>query len=291
MARRLGKPLGSRGPRNQRTIPSPLVVGRDRDISTIEGLIDRVREGGAALLISGDPGIGKSTLLHVAQELAHNHGMRVLRLCGTTSEMHLPFGGLQQALATMLRHADALPVRQRAALQAAFGLSEELAVPDIFLVALAALTLLTARAVRKPILLVADDIQWLDPPSRDVLAFISRRITADPIVVLMATRNGSEEAVVSGVLRLDLSELGAVAADQLLSSQAPDLPRDLRQRFLDEASGNPLALVELPRGNRAVQRGDLNWLPLTDRTRDGVFQSRRRSPAVHAHSAACSCGE
>jgi hypothetical protein len=168
------------------------------------------------------------------------------------SESHLPFGALQQALSPILKQIDTLPTRQRSALQAAFGLSEDPIAPDIFLVALATLTLLTASAGRKPILLAADDVQWLDQSSRDVLSFISRRLGSDPIVLLVTIREGSEDALpISGVARHRLSRLDAAAAERPLDARAPDLPIDLRRRFLEEASGNPLALVELPR----VERG------------------------------------
>jgi DNA-binding CsgD family transcriptional regulator/tetratricopeptide (TPR) repeat protein len=251
-----------------------LLYGRHDDIALIDGLLDRVRDGGTALIIDGEPGIGKSTLLEVAQNHARARGMRVLRLSGVTSEAHLPFGALHQAVGTMLKQADSLPTRQRSALRAAFGLSDDTTAPDLFLVGLATLTLLTASAERKPILLVADDIQWLDQPSYDVLAFISRRISSDPIVLLMAIQEGSDRSFPhSGVLRHRLSRLGAAAAESLLDAEAPGLSLDLRRRFLDEAAGNPLALVELPRGERTAEPGERHWLPLTDRL-ERAFSSR-----------------
>ena len=251
---------------------SPILYGRDADIAVIVRLLDRIRDGGAALVISGEPGIGKSALLAAARELAHDRSIRVFRMCGVTSETHLPFGALQQALSPVLKQVDTLPARQRSALLAAFGMSDDTAAPDIFLVGLATLTLLTASAARKPILLVADDVQWLDPPSRDVLAFISRRLSSDPIVLLMAIRSDSEsELPHSDVPRHRLAKLGAAAAEHLMDAGAPDLPVELRQRFLDEADGNPLALVELPRGERRPQASEPHWFPLTDRLERTFF--------------------
>ncbi len=278
----------AKGPRSGRRqsqygvrVGSPLLYGREEDIALIEGLLSGVRVGGAALVISGDPGIGKSSLLETAQHLARDRAMRVLRLCGMIPEAHLPFGALQQALSPILKQHDALPTRQRAALQAAFGLSDDATAPDIFLVGLATLTLLTASATRKPILLLADDTQWLDQPSRDVLEFISRRISSDPIVLLMATRSGSQEAFgASGVPRLDLSALDACAAERLLDVQSPQLPHDLRKRFLDEAAGNPLALVELPRGAPGSETAASHWLPLTDRLEQAFFSRVAALPAA-----------
>jgi DNA-binding CsgD family transcriptional regulator len=274
MPRRKAPLSGPLETRNQVRTPSSVLYGREDDVACIQGLIDRVREGGAALILSGEAGIGKSSLLELAQGFAGEHGMRVLSLCGVTSEAHLPFGALQQAIGPIMKGADALPARQRSALQAAFGLSDDATVPDIFIVGLATLTLLTASAANKPILLAADDVQWLDPPSRDVLAFISRRLSSDPIVLLMATRDGPDEALrCSSVPIHALRGLDTAAAERLLDAGAPDLPPELRRRFLDMAAGNPLALVELPRGELDSERGESPWLPLTDRL-ERAFISR-----------------
>ena len=251
---------------------SPAICGREDDIAFINGLIDRVRDGGTALVLSGEPGVGKSTLLELAKDRAGALGMHVIRLCGVPSEAHLPFGALHQAIGPMLKQLSSLPARQRSALQAAFGLSDGTAAPDIFLIGLATLNLLTASAARKPILLLADDVQWIDQPSHDVLAFISRRLNSDPIVLLMAMRKGSGEPFpYSGVLRHRLAGLSAAAAERLLDAAAPGLPLDLRRRFLSEAAGNPLALVELPRGERTTETIEAPWLPLTDRLERAFF--------------------
>ncbi len=251
----------------------PVLYGRKEEVEIIRTLIDRIGEGaGSALIVHGEPGIGKSTLLEFASRLALGGGMRVLRVCGATSESHLPFAGLQQALAPLFKQLEALPSRQRSALQGAFGLNDDTAAPDVFLVGLATLTLLTTSAADTPIFLVADDVQWLDQPSRDVLAFISRRLSSDPIFLLMAARSGVEEVLPhSGVPRRDLSGLDAEAAERLLDAEAPDLPLDLRRRFLEDAAGNPLALVELPRGSRGPETGETHWLPLTDRLERAFF--------------------
>src|SRR5271170_605723 len=112
------------------------LYGRETDVALISGLIDRVRDIGGALMIGGEPGVGKSALLEAARDLAAYRGMRVLSLCGVTSETHLPFGALQQAMGPILKEVDTLPVRQRSALQAAFGLSDQATMPDLFLVGL-----------------------------------------------------------------------------------------------------------------------------------------------------------
>ncbi len=262
-------------------VAPPVLFGREDDIGLIDGLFDKIVDGGAALIIRGEPGIGKSSLLEVAQHRARARGLRVLRLSGVASEAHLPFGALQQAIGPILKQADTLPPRQHSALQAAFGLSDDATAPDIFLVGLAILTLLTASAARKPILLVADDIQWLDQASHDVLAFVSRRLSSDPIIALMAMRTSGEDQLLHpNIPSHPLPRLDEVSAQRLLDAKAPGLSVDLRLRFLDVAAGNPLALVELPRGDRGVETGDLNWLPLTDRLKRTFFGRVSELPPV-----------
>ncbi len=257
------------------------LYGREAEIAQITGLIDRVGDCGSALMIGGEPGLGKSALLEAARELAAHRDMRVLYLCGVTSESHLPFGALHQAMAPILKDADMLPIRQRTALQAAFGLNEEPTAPDVFLVGLATLTLLTASAANKPLLLLADDVQWLDQPSRDVLAFIARRLSSDPIVLLMATRNTLEDALeYASVPRHNLSRLNASESECLLTTEGPDLSRELRLRFLDLAAGNPLALVELPRAVHASEPRESQWLALTDRLERTFFSRVSDLPAA-----------
>ncbi len=144
MARGLAKAPRSGGRMTEAALSSPPALRTRGDIDLIEGLLNRVQEGGAALVISGEPGIGKSRAARSRPTSGRNRGMRVLRLCGVISEAHLPFGALQQALSPVLKQIDTLPPRQRSALLSAFGMSADAAAPDIFLVGLAALTLLTA---------------------------------------------------------------------------------------------------------------------------------------------------
>jgi hypothetical protein len=159
---------------------------------------------------------------------------------------------------------------------------DDIGAPDIFLVALATLALLTESAIRKPILLVADDAQWLDQATYDVLAFISRRLSSDPVVLLVAMRDGFDRSLGdASTLRLRLSGLDEADAEHLLDAHAPGLPAELRGRFLKEAAGNPLALVELPRGERAAEARDAPWLPLTERL-ERTFSSRLSD---HPHAA------
>jgi DNA-binding CsgD family transcriptional regulator len=251
-----------------------LLQGREQDIGLIGRLIDRIDQGGSTLVISGEPGIGKSALLDVARHQASERGISVLSMTGVLAEVHLPFAALEQALRPLMKRAAGLVPRQRSALQAAFGMRNDTGAPDIFLVAIATLALLADSATRRPILLLADDAQWLDQATFDVLAFISRRLSSDPIVLLLAMRDGFNRSFGdASTLRHRLPRLDDAAAERLIDSYTPDLPAALRSRFLKEAVGNPLALVELPRSDRATDARDAPWLPLTERL-ERAFASR-----------------
>lgn len=249
--------------------------GREQEIALIDRLIERIDRGGSTLVITGEPGIGKSALLDVAKHRADERGVSVLSMTGVRAEVHLPFAALEQVLRPLMKRATSLVPRQRSALLAAFGIvHDDAAAPDIFLVALATLSLLTDSAARKPILLVADDAQWLDQATCEVLAFISRRLSSDPIVLLVAMRDGFDRSFGDATtLRHQLLGLDDTHAERLLDANAPGFSADLRSRFLKEAAGNPLALVELPRSERAADARDAPWLPLTERL-ERAFSTR-----------------
>ena len=244
------------------------LFGRDHELGVLNDLIDRAPQGGGALVLRGEAGIGKSSLLAASSHRARDRGMRVLGAAGVQCETHLPFAGLHQLLRPILDRAEDLPAPQRAALLAAFGMSE--ATPELFLIALAALDLLADAAADSPLLLVAEDAQWLDGSTCDVLAFVARRLASEPIALLIAIREGYggplEEA---GLPELRLQGLDRATAGKLLDDHGPGLAPAVRQRLLEEAAGNPLALVELPDALRAEQRGGGTllppWLPLTAR--------------------------
>jgi len=152
-------------------------------------LIDGLEHGGAALVLRGEPGIGKSRLLSEAVDEARERGMVVLTATGVQSEANLPFAGLHQMLRPVREWALHLPTIQRHALDAAFGLSDEL-VTEPFRIAMAALDLLSEAATERPVLVAVEDAHWLDRASADVLAFIARRIESDPVFLLVAARDG-----------------------------------------------------------------------------------------------------
>lgn len=249
------------------TSTPPALLGRTTELQALEDLFDRVHSGGAALVVRGEPGIGKSALLHDASRRAGTRGMLVLKTTGVQSEARLAFAGLHQLLHPILGDIDALHAPQRDALLAAFGMAEADA-PDLFLVGLATLELLSERAARAPVLLLAEDVDWLDGTTCDVLAFVARRLESDPIVLLAAGRDGSETPLDrAGLGQMRLEGLADDAAAALLDAQAPGLEPAIRERLLTEAQGNPLALVELPIASRRLRDATVlpTWLPLTTR--------------------------
>ena len=224
----------------------------------------------------GEAGIGKSPLLAAARRSAGARGMVVLTAIGVQSEAQLPVAGLHQFLRPYLGELGELPAPQRAALEAAFGLSGE-AAPDLFLIALATLDLLGNVAGEAPLLLIAEDAQWFDRSTSEVLAFVARRVSADPILLLIAVRDGIENAFeTAGLEEMRLGPLDTVSAGELFDAIAPELAPAIRERLLEEAAGNPLALLELPAalGPDAWEGTMLReHLPLSARL-EGAFTAR-----------------
>jgi DNA-binding CsgD family transcriptional regulator len=243
------------------------LLGRLEEQSLMTSLLDDVATRGQALVLRGEPGIGKSRLLSICERTARERGMAVLSTTGVQSEARLPFAGLHQLLRPVRDRVSELRDVQRAALDAAFGLTDE-AAPEHFRIAMAALDLVSEAASDAPVLLVVDDAQWLDPPTSDVLAFVARRIESDPIVLLAAIRDGYPSALGdAGLPELRLAGLDDATAGALLDASAPRLPRASRSRVLREAAGNPLALLELPAmsGEGEDEQGLPGGLPLSDR--------------------------
>jgi predicted ATPase len=171
-------------------IASPL-VGRAGELSSLEARLDAASSGeGGALVVSGEVGVGKSCLLDHARIRAEAGGFRVLATAGAETETDLPFAGLHRLLQPVLSKVELLPDRQRVAMHAAFGLSEDQA-SDLFLVGLAALTLLVDLAAQSPLLVLVEDAHWLDRASLEVMAFLVRRVNDDRILLLAAVRDGS----------------------------------------------------------------------------------------------------
>jgi DNA-binding CsgD family transcriptional regulator len=220
------------------------LTGRSSELSVLDRLVDAVRAGQSrVLVISGEPGVGKTALLDYLAGRAS--GCRVERAAGVQSEMELAFAGLHQ-LCVPLDRLDRLPGPQREALRTAFGQSPGPA-PDRFLVGLAVLGLLSEVAEQRPLLCVVDDEQWLDQASAQALGFVGRRLAADPVGLVFAARVPGEQ--LAGLPGLALEGLRAGDARALLDSVlAGPLDARVRDRFVAETRGNPLALLELPRG-------------------------------------------
>lgn len=245
---------------------SPL-LGRESDVEALAGLLDGVGETGGALVLRGDPGIGKSRLLGEAAAVARDRGISVLSATGVQSEAHLAFSGLHQLLRPVKDRAAELILAHRDALDAAFGLTDGPA-PGHFRIAMAALDLLSEAASDTPLLLVAEDAQWLDRPTGDVLAFIARRLESDPIVLVAAVRDGYPSVLVdAGLPERRLAPLDPAIATKLLDVTAQGLRLAVRNRILEEAAGNPLALIELPVTTARLEPGtpEPELLPLTAR--------------------------
>jgi DNA-binding CsgD family transcriptional regulator len=242
------------------------LVGREPEKQRLATLIDGVVEHGGVLVLHGEAGVGKSALLAEAGALAAAAGMRVLTTVGVESEQHLPYAGLHQIVFPIRSGIEALPVPQRNALRAATGMTDH-AVPDVYLVGLAVLNLLAEVAAETPILLVAEDAHWLDQASVDVLTFVARRLDSEPMVLLAAVRDGILSQISDTALpSMAVSGLSDNAAATLLDSVAPDLGSAARRRLLDEASGNPLALTELPKSVQSEADVPVAGpLPLTER--------------------------
>src|SRR6266566_2440545 len=255
---------------------SPRLIGRESELEVLTGLVDRVPERGGALVVRGEPGVGKTSLLVAANRRATASGVQVLTALGVESEADLAFSGLHQLLLPLLAGTGLSPPRQpagraaapplpiptldrlerlaepqRHALRVALGLDVE-AAPDRFLVGLGVLSLLAEQAEKRPLLCVLDDVQWLDRTSLQTLAFVARRLSAESVGMLFAASEQEEdlgalpELVVEGLRDADALEL-------LGSVVRGPLDERVRERILAETRGNPLALLELPRGRSPAQ--------------------------------------
>ena len=259
------------------------IFGREPELARLERLVDGLPERGSALLVRGEAGIGKSTLLAAASRRAEAAGMRVLRATGVQSEARLPFAGLHQLVLPVLDRAEHLPAPQRTALLAAFGMVEA-EVTDRFLVALALLELISDVAERAPLLVVAEDAHWLDRSSTNVLAFVARRIEHEPIALLAASREDEESPINdAGLPTLRLGGIDDAPAGELLDAHHGQLAPTVRERLLAQAGGNPLALVELPVVLGTDERGGRSRLPsplpLTERLEQAFAVQAARLPA------------
>jgi DNA-binding CsgD family transcriptional regulator len=260
----------------------PGFLGRSIECALLDRLLQDVRRGqSSVLVIRGEAGVGKTALLRYAAEQAS--GFRVAQLAGVESEMELAYAGLHQLCAPVLGRLDVLPEPQQVALRVALGLASGDS-PDPFLVALGALGLMSAAAGERPQFCVVDDFQWLDDASAAVLGFVARRLLAEPVALVFAVREPDDEHRLTGLPELLLRGLDDADARALLQTAIPGrIDERVRGRIVAETRGNPLALLELPRGMSAAELAGGFALPapggLPGRIEDGF---RRRLDALPA---------
>jgi len=257
------------------------LMDRRSERDALDRLVGAVQAGESrALVVRGEPGVGKTVLLDHLAGQASASGCRVARATGVQSEMELAFAGLHQLCAPLLTRAGRLPVPQRDALRTAFGLAAG-PPPDRFLVGLAVLSLLSGMAGERPLICLVDDGQWLDRASAQALGFAARRLAADPVGVVFAAREPGAE--LAGLPELEVTGLRPDDARALLDAAlAGPLDARIRDLIIAETQGNPLALLELPRGLSPAQLAGGFGLPgaalLTSRIEDSFARQLAALP-------------
>jgi DNA-binding CsgD family transcriptional regulator len=260
----------------------PALLGRATECAVLDELVAAIHRGESrALVLQGEAGIGKTALLEYM--LASASDLTILRAVGVESEMELAYAGLHLLCSPLLDRLSRLPAPQRRALEIVFGVSEG-AAPDRFLVGLAALSLLSEAGEERPLLCVVDDAQWLDQASALTLAFVSRRLLADPVGIVFAARQAGEQ--LSHLPELEVRGLVNGDARTLLkSSLGFVLDQPVRDRVIAETHGNPLALLELPHGLTPTQMaggfGLLEAQPVPERI-EGSFAGRLQTLSDNA---------
>ena len=252
--------------------PPDVLLGRHDECAVLDDLLAGARAGqSAALILRGEPGIGKTALLDHLVGAASD--CRILRVAGVESEMELAFAGLHQLCWPLLGKLDVLPAPQAEALGTAFGLRRG-SPPDRLLVGLAVLSLLSDAVNQHPLVCLIDDAQWLDQASVQSLTFVARRLAAESVVMVFAARTSEDEQTWAGLPQLMMRGLAKSDAAALLDSAITSpLDRRVRHRMLAETRGNPLALLELPRLHSATELAfgpePVGATPLASRIEDG----------------------
>jgi DNA-binding CsgD family transcriptional regulator len=229
--------------------PGRVLHGRGRECAALDRLIQGPRLGRSSVLVlRGESGVGKTALLDYVVEQASD--CRVARVGGVEWEMEIAFAGLHQLCAPLLPRLERLPSPQRDALESVFGLRDRATAPDRLLVGLAVLTLLSEVAAERPLICRVDDAQWLDRASVQAMAFAARRLLADPVAMVFAVREPSDEQELDGLPDMTVEGIGDDDARLLLASAIPGpLDPRVRDRIIAETRGNPLAVLEVPRGS------------------------------------------
>jgi DNA-binding CsgD family transcriptional regulator len=273
---------GGSGAKRAATVP---LVGREHDMQLVREFVRRSTAEGAALVVVGEAGVGKSALLEVAATYAAAQGARLLRATGAQFEANISFAGLHQILYPLLSDLPRIGEAPRAVLASALGLADG-AAPDRLAISHAALELLTHAAAGTPVVIIVDDLPWLDQISGMILSFVARRFAGHRIGFLASARTGEESYFDrSGIQTHELLPLSAEASQALLESHFPALSPRSRRRLLAEARGNPLALLELPIAlTMSADHAFSVTLPLTHRLQ-AVFTNRIRDLPLRTREA------
>jgi DNA-binding CsgD family transcriptional regulator len=261
-----------------------ILRGRVRECAQLSRVVEDVRDGNSRVLVlRGEAGIGKTALLDYLAEAAS--GCRLVRTAGIESEMELAYAGLHQFCASLLGRLEWQTVPQHEALAVAFGLQQG-PVPDPFMVGLAVLGLLAEAAEGRPQVCLLDDAQWLDQASAQTLAFVARRLLAERVAMVFAVREGTDLARLTGLPEMPVRGLPDGDARALLESvMHGPVDERVRDRIVAETGGNPLALIELPRGLSPVQLAGGFGLPDATPSANGIEQSfQQRIQALASHT-------
>ncbi|HTW41733.1 MAG TPA: LuxR family transcriptional regulator [Solirubrobacteraceae bacterium] len=253
------------------------LVGRQHELESVVSFLDHAAHDGGSLLVLGEPGVGKSALLAAANRAASSKGTRTLSAAGVQFEVAIPFSGLHQILLPLYDALGELRAPHREALNVALGFGEG-AEPERLVIANAVLEVLRRAARESPLLVIVDDVPWLDRASAGVLGFLARRLAGSHVGLLAASRTdepGFFEG--AGLPEIEIGPLDDHSAAELLSARFPRLAANVRERLLAEAQGNPLAVLELPAALSGPQRAALDRLPAVlplTRRLQALFRSR-----------------
>ena len=255
----VGEGLGLGGSMYEEVASSP--VGREAELSLIQRFLRKSADIGAALIVSGEPGAGKTLVLDRAAEMAAAAGITVLRGHGVRSETDVAFGVLNQLLTPLTRYCAGLEDMHRSALRAPLGAGDG-SIPDRLQMSAAVIELLRLARADAPLLIVIDDLPLLDRLSAGILGFLARRVSGSRIGFLGSSRRGADSFFDDSCLPVhELAPLTEAAAGELLTSRFPALGAHVRARILAEARGSPLALLDLPDALSEPQRAGSTALP------------------------------
>ena len=258
-----------------------MLYGRADELATLKGLVDAAREGNSqALVVRGEPGIGKSAL--VTELKGHAQGFHVFEVRGIESESDFAFGGLLRLLQSAMPMVHRLPPGQASALRTAFGLQAG-APAERLLVSVGVLSLIAEVAEEAPVLCLIDDAHWLDRASATTLAFVARRLQAERVALVLVIREGKEAFDTSGINELRLGALDGAASRDVLTDRYPRVAATVARRIVDHTMGNPLALLETASSLSDAQlEGSTalpDQLPAKGRLTEGFVNGFRELPA------------